>query len=368
MSCNTTELQSYTQHKNIMLENVNDSFIDINGVFEDFEIISLDNKKQALLSRVGRIYIADSCFYIFDDNSIPNIVKFRMDGTYVCNIGAFGHAKGEYISLRDICVCEDGKTYALTWDKKIIEYDKNGKFQKIFRLDNKMDYNRLISSGDYFVMSSKHGDNEFDYILSFYDRSFNHICDEISNLKQDFKYYTHIKVPLLSNGKQICFFDFYRNDFFLKDMSNINQTEIYTLQSSNIYHEEEAILGKLSTDPFLDKLEDVYLSDDRLYGFGPINKILSYFEYNIKKQKTTNYIYSDIYPLRMYSHNDYYYAIFTAHQLSSYRKGLKGMSFGNSFHQALIDYKKDINPSDNFYVVRMKHKKNLEARFLTKYE
>lgn len=363
MSCNTREMQGITKQHDIAFVNDKNSKIELDDIFEDFSVIKLDCKKNALLSRIGRFYIANNRFYMFDNSSLPNIVMFDLNGDYIANVGAQGHAKGEYISLRDVCVSADGKSYALSFDNSIIVYDKNGKYIKTISLSSDTQYSKIVCCGDYFVLYSRHKAEGSEYVLSFYDKSFNYIGNKIPNLNHDFKVGPFVANPLLSNKNEICFFDFYRNQFYISNIKDLENTELLDVKTNNTYREEETVSGKFDEHFYeYDFIDKVYLSDDYIYGFITINKIYQYYEYNKKTHETKASIYGDITPLSFCYHNGYYYAVFSADKLSEYQKVNHRNHFRTRLCDALDKCDNNINPMDNFYLIRMKHKRSIKPQ------
>lgn len=356
ISCGgTQEFVGSVNQYNITLNNNGDSIISFDGIFEDFTIIPLDNKKDALLSRVSRMFVVDKNFYLFDGSSLPNIVMFDNSGRYICNVGTSGHAKGEYISLRDVCVCNDGTTYALSWDNSVIVYDKKGKYVKTITLPSETQYYRIVNCGNYFALSSRHEEAGSDYILSFFDKSFNLIGEKVENLKQKFEISNFVFNPLLSNNDKISYFDFYRNQFVISGIDSVYNSDVYSLVTKKTLSENEFVSGLFEKYP--DVLTDVYLSDDRLFGFATLDEMLQYFDCDINNKKASAFIYSDLIPLIFYYSDGYYYAVFSADKLCQYQKNNHKNGFKNPFCDALDSLSDKIDPMDNFYIVKMKHRK-----------
>lgn len=100
--------------------------IPLSFLAEDFEIIRMDNKEEALIGQAG---VRVSPNYILVQNQKQNPFKlFDRKGKFLTSIGAYGQGAGEYLNVYDFQLDEKAsRIYILPWQSnQILVYDLQG--------------------------------------------------------------------------------------------------------------------------------------------------------------------------------------------------------------------------------------------------
>lgn len=140
LSCNI----KYTEHdcnlsciETIIIKISEEEILDFNPkmLFDHFDLIQLENDKNALVGNIKKFTVCDSLILILDDTR-KVLQKFTIRGQYLGQVGNIGRAQGEYLQLFDYQA--DGDTLIL-WDyrqRKMIYYTLCGSFLKEYPLND----------------------------------------------------------------------------------------------------------------------------------------------------------------------------------------------------------------------------------------
>jgi hypothetical protein len=109
-----------------------DNLIQLDSVFLKRKVIPLESSDNCLIGEITKILFYRERMFILDKSI--KLLAFDMNGKYLFNVGQEGRGPGEYASIRDFDIDETGNIYMLAY-QKILQYDKDGKYLKTFRLN-----------------------------------------------------------------------------------------------------------------------------------------------------------------------------------------------------------------------------------------
>ena len=90
-------------------ETSNDAAL-LTDVFEVDDLIQLESSPECIISSIKRIQYFKGCYYILDKSRQKCVLVFDLQGHFIRKIGALGHGKGEYATIEDFAVDEEGGT------------------------------------------------------------------------------------------------------------------------------------------------------------------------------------------------------------------------------------------------------------------
>lgn len=126
-SCSSTRQKDEEIGKRIPIAIEENSRIKFSDVFEQVDYIPLETTEASLVGIVERFRIFDDKVCLVCDKSL--LLFNAVTGQSISRISKLGSAPGEYQSLYDVSVCEDGNIALLDMNKrKIRKYDMDGHF------------------------------------------------------------------------------------------------------------------------------------------------------------------------------------------------------------------------------------------------
>lgn len=121
--------------------------IKLSQLVEDFQIIRLDNRDEALFKWRWLFFSENYICVRQDDRPIK---LFDKTGTFISNVGDIGQGPGEYTAVYDIIIDEKSKTIYVSpiAGKDILKYDITGKFLGKIELAERLNKPRLSMQND----------------------------------------------------------------------------------------------------------------------------------------------------------------------------------------------------------------------------
>lgn len=104
------------------------SLIKLSSYVKSADYIRLSNDSEAMLGRINKIEMADSCVYLLDRYKTRSIKRFSTDGRFLNKIGRNGNGPGEYVEPTDFILTDDGVLVYDQFKAKINYYNPDGEF------------------------------------------------------------------------------------------------------------------------------------------------------------------------------------------------------------------------------------------------
>ena len=325
--------------------------------FSDYQLIALENKKDFMLSDVRKIEVFNDKYYVLNGGAKPQVYIFSSDGHCNGKIGKFGHGRGEYENIYDICINrEESKLLLLTYGNRVNIYDLNGKFldSKIIIDDCKLEKmvclkDKYYATPNHQVMSEKN-----PYLIYCFDKKLNLINGMILS---DQKNQTTPPITtnyMFSNNKYVIYFDFYNHNFI-----KINNEEDYNV--SHICFDIPLTYDDYNDNSFFEKantvghINDLCCIDDKLFGYAFIDGKSHCFLIDFSNNRTYCVANGDVQITLSGVDGNYIYSIISPEVLI-------GINEENTFETnsilARLCQKNNftIKLTDNFYLLKMKIK------------
>lgn len=141
---------------------------DISPYIQDVKFIPLEENDNNLLAYLQKILL-DTNGNLFIQDVRGKILKYDKSGKFLCSIGRKGRGEGEYMSVRDICLSNDGKFIMIYHLGGISVYDVNdGNFVKKIELP-RLDYDGICPSvnNKFFLMAVAPTKTPEDFSVDF---------------------------------------------------------------------------------------------------------------------------------------------------------------------------------------------------------
>lgn len=323
-------------------------------LFDNFQFISLENKRECLITEIDKLVDTDEGFYILDRASAPVVLHFSHDGTFKNQIGRIGHGKDEYTYIDDMTVNDRGDTIAILNYNKILFYDNDGKFLDEVKLDDKYGWDMLMHTSDGYLMGSYH--RGYEGVLALYDSKFSEKKYLGHSNPELIKGATSVRNLLQKNGNYISYFDPFASVFY---MFNSTTKEIFkkiALKSSNMMTEEIAIMGESMNDT-MDQLVEYLIVDNLLYCMILHKGCLKQYEIDFLNNeiKAMN---GDVGYHFECEHEGFLYKAMSPHAMKSVMSNMSAKESVSisKMKRAASDLARDFSDKDNYYIMRMTYK------------
>lgn len=101
----------------------------LDTIVDRYWAVPLETNDQNLIGRIDKMLFRDSLIIIADYSIAKSVFIFNNSGKYLSKIHRLGNGRGEYLSMRDVCLTKDGNLSILdNYKNKIVTYSLNGKF------------------------------------------------------------------------------------------------------------------------------------------------------------------------------------------------------------------------------------------------
>ena len=136
----------------------------LSTLVEQYKIIPLESKDEALISYIYKVEIIDDKLFIFDKKGLGRqgkLLVFDMNGKYLYRIGTNGNALNEYIALGSFAINRLTKEVIIHDDmsNKLLYYDLNGVFIKSVTSDFIARQIEVLPNGDYLFIGGGKGND-----------------------------------------------------------------------------------------------------------------------------------------------------------------------------------------------------------------
>lgn len=117
----------------------------LSDIASSIQYVKLETNDRCMFAHPFIEYVSENAFYIGDTHR--HLYKFDKNGNYIREIGKIGKGPGEYLHITDVIVNpENNQIYILdNTQRKIIQYELNGEFQKELKLP--------LSTGSFSLMN-----------------------------------------------------------------------------------------------------------------------------------------------------------------------------------------------------------------------
>lgn len=327
--------------------------------FDDFSLIPLENKEGAYLNQITKLQVCDSGFYVFSERESV-LLRFRHNGEFASQIGEKGHGRGEYSMIINFCANDAGDSIYIMDIEGIKLYNQDGVFLSNLGNPKARNWQGFLStaSGFFFSVNNRIG----DAALKRFDKQMQH-GTPIIKMPEDVirDYPSSWRNQLQTDGKKICYYDFYTSTFYIYNLSDLSECKSYVLHSENILTEkwirerpEDQIDASGS-----DHLESYVFEDNTILGVFKYQGRTLDFKYNLETNNCQlryaagfSYDFMDVY-------DGYYYRCYDSVYLSdmvSPQSQFSGKQTYELLKDALEPYKDRIKETDNFYILKMRRK------------
>lgn len=109
-----------------------DNPIQLDSIFLKRKVIPLETANNCLIGEITKILFYKDRLFILERSR--KLLAFDINGKYLFDVGQEGRGPGEYSSIRDFDIDENGNVYILTY-QKVLQYDNDGKYLKRFSFD-----------------------------------------------------------------------------------------------------------------------------------------------------------------------------------------------------------------------------------------
>lgn len=329
----------------------------IEDEFEDFELIQLENKSEAVLGEIEKMQACDSGMYIMDSQN--SLYLFDYDGAFVSKIGAKGHSKTEYTDIVNFCANSVGDTVAIMDYNYVKFYDNNGVFLRAEPLKGTYQWQGfLYTDNGFFLSTSNRG---LESVLTQYTNNFKIdtciIESPTVNVIRDIPSSWQNLIQI--NGNKICYYDYYTSTLFVINIADMKDSKRYTFHSPNILTEDKMRNG--NTDSYdYDHLVSFVFEDSIIWGIFKYQEIW----YDLKLDVNTDLCllnhHIDMSYNFLCSHNGWYYCGFEPGDLLHIIDSKNNMysSTRKFLENVLKPFAGKISDSDNYYILRMRKKKD----------
>lgn len=352
VSCNKGAVDAIPPLKNTILK-LEESSEEIRNIekFTDYELIPLDNAREALIGNFRKLVVTDSLFYIYDSNTIPKVLSFYHDGTFNCQIGETGHKRSEYINISNFSVNNKGDTVVFMEYGNLKFFNSKGNFLYGKTIDDGNLWDNILYFKNSLIMASHY--RGIDHLLAIYDvNSFN--CKNLIPTDS-----ASISSPPYSQnqiqqvGDSICFFDFFSSSFYVFNINELEKMERFQLYSDNIVNEERARKYDLLKEKF-DEVESFVFTGDRIVGHMYKRNIPFDFEIVLSKGTVDLYKSRDINcSFACYYNGEYYKVVSSSWIMDMYEWGILKRPGINQCVESIIAR---VSEKDNYYILKMKRK------------
>ena len=352
VSCNKGAGDAISPLKNTILK-LEESSEEIRNLkkYTDYELIPLDNAREALVGNFRKLVVTDSLFYIYDSNTVPKVLSFFHDGSFNCQIGEIGRKQSEYVNIDNFSVNSRGDTVVFMEYGKLKFYDNSGKFMYVKSIDDGKWWDNILYSTKGIIQASHY--RGIDHLLAIYDtKTFN--CKNLIPTDSAFISSPPYSLNQIQQvGDSICFFDFFSSSFYVFDIKNLESIESFQLYSDRILNEERARKRDLSKDDY-DEVESFVFTGDRIVGHMYKKNVPYDFEIILSKGTIELYKSLDINCSFACYHNGEYYKVVSASWIMDmYEWGVLKKPEINQCVEPIIS---GISEKDNYYILKMKRK------------
>lgn len=336
-----------------------DSFLTLGDLFEDFQFIPLENKRECMLSDVFKMIALPEGFVIHDESGRSNVLFFSQEGKFVHRIGDVGRKKEEYISVDDIAVDERAKEIAvMTRGSEIKIYDYSGNYKGTMELKTDAYVNKMCRCDGGYACLLNHN-AKGDSILYLYDKDGKLIGKKVPSLPMDIMVSSFVVNPLRTLGEKVLYVDFFTSMFTVVDFDNLEKSDTYQMMTDHVFiYDKEEYENNISN---YDCITSGYYMGEKVFGWMNYEKVLSYYSMDLIKDKAYVIPYYDWTPPLLSFYNGYVYTILSQEEIFAlaYPKADIITPTMEAFSNAFNLYRADFTMNSNFVILKMKPKNNV---------
>ena len=161
------------------------------------------------------------------------------------------------------------------------------------------------------------------------------------------------------NRDEICYYDYYISTFYIFDANNLSDSKKYALHSSNILTEDKVRNADVSSTEF-DHLESYVYEDGAFWGRFKYGESCYDFKLDVQTDSCLLNHHIDLGYVFLCSYDGWYYLAFEPTQLLQITTPQKyrPSAIQELLEDALKPYKNEIRETDNYYILRMRKKKD----------
>lgn len=327
--------------------------------FYDFEIISLDNNKDGLLSDCMKMVVTDSGMLFFNDPADPSVLYFDNKGHFKNKIGEKGRKKSEYISITNFSATDKGDTITLLEYNTIKRFRSDGTFISSQTIDGEYGWDDLLMVKDGMMMGTYH--RGYDHLLTMYNWKDKETRSFFPTNSEILKGSVWTINGLQKAGNKVCFLDMFSSTFYIIDLNHPEEMRSISLSSPQMLTEEVARTKKDYLNMNYDFVSDFTFSGDVILGSMHYKESSYDFRIDLKKNEFTFLDHIGFNYNNLYYHNGYFYKVITQNRMIEYlnvkfpymketKKIIEKAFKSDSIH---------VTELDNYYILKMKRRNEL---------
>ena len=346
---NQSSMTGEPEIRKIDLSTTNDEYALYENIYETKEVIPLESKPECMIKSIRRILPFQGNYYVFvlDGKNQECVLVFDSEGHYLHKIGTYGHGHGEYATIKDFCIDEEGKrVIILSANSTVYVYQLDGKFLFTKVLDKSLLWS-IAANSEGFLLSSNHqtyttGENAF--LFYQFDKDFNLKKKTGAVLPEQMYAPWLITVKLCTLQDKYVYHDAFTFKTSLLSSSADPET-CYDFQFANPMPQKSFTDGNtfMAEQMNYDYLLDNVMLNDRIITFYVQNGKCRVSIADKSGNNLLNKLYGGMIPNAYYSDGEYVLTAFSAHNILQ----MKEWGF-------IKQNDTTIEPEDNLVILRLK--------------
>lgn len=323
--------------------------------FTDFEIIPLENKKEAILSDVRKMIVTDAGMYFWDANPMPQVFRFSPKGTFINCIGKRGHAKGEFQTIMNIAATRQGDSIAILTYPDAYLYNENGKFFSSLKIIDDKGTEDMLFTNDGIFCGYFHRQEKS--LMTFYSKDMKLLANIVETSCNPFGESLGVANGhlLQQDDNNVYCLDVFSSCFYVLDKNNPKNIIKYSFGLDNMLTEEKARKEEG------DKCYRIY--SYQVYK-GVVRGVIEYdkgfydFQFSISDNKVSFTNHKELDFAFDCSHNGYFYKIVSASNLLEFMdtEKIHKDAIRHLLGEALTTLNGKVSSADNYYIIKMRVK------------
>ncbi len=286
----------------------------LNTLFDGFEYIALETKKESLFGTINKLIVHDDKYFILDKVKRKKVLIFAEDGTFIRTIGSVGKGPGEYSNMEDFTIDEATQNIVILGYPSIVYvYDFLGKFLFQKKLTSSALLWNISNCENGYIFSSNHQSvltGEEAFLLFTFDRDFNLLKKEKKLLPVHVALPTLITNPFFNNEQGSSYFDFFTSTLY----ANIGRPDSLTLKLDfegkeipvELYANPQELFSNMKNYVFF--LHAQFINNHFVSMFIRDGIQKNIFIYDIKTHQKTVYKCESWFPNLSYYKDNYFYS------------------------------------------------------------
>lgn len=236
ISCSSKVEEDFVNDKLLSLK-TESTPLALSDLVDSVQFVPFENGRQCMLSYAKKTLVRKGLVYVLDQQPLPTIKVFDLNGKYIRNIGRIGHGRGEYVDIDDFTINELGDSVFILCNNMVNVYSQEGAFLFTKDIDMKGVIRRLEACCGGYVCLTEYKGN--DFLLHFMDYGFDVRKDLISSDGIIIKEPSEVLYPIQIYGKYVWYYNYFNSTFYVVDTQDSYEVSKYHLSSDRAYKIEQ---------------------------------------------------------------------------------------------------------------------------------